>query len=284
MSAVPDGARPRPEDDAFAVRVGSRQRFRMGLRPQFAGVTILALTGSMCIGGLVPVSVAYGLAIVGLLIALVAHSIWGPIGLVALAILASWLGRGAGALGLGTTAIGYADFALIVLGVLLSVGVAKRSRQLDKMTMIMVAFGCVIGMSAVANSVPPLRAFAACLLLLEPFLMLIILLQVDHPGSRRILTNSLVVILIVQVPVAVIQWSLTGPGDGVQGTLVGAGAGAHRTRQRHAYRDLVGCDQFFTPHNHHCYLVHWIGRHLDCGCQADLGCLAVGTGGRVFEA
>lgn len=86
---------------------------------------------------------------------------------------------------------------------------------------------CAIA-SAVMNGNELLRPFVYVLLLGTPFAV-VTALVIDRPSprDRRLLGGVLLAALLVQIPVAFAQSAQKGWGDGVQGTLVGAGAGAH---------------------------------------------------------
>ncbi len=74
----------------------------------------------------------------------------------------------------------------------------------------------------------PLRPVVYFLLLAEPFALVAALL-VDPPSAamRRALLWTAGALVAIQVPVSFYQFAAHGPGDPVQGTLFGAGAGAH---------------------------------------------------------
>ena len=73
-----------------------------------------------------------------------------------------------------------------------------------------------------------LRPVLYLALLGEPFAIVGALLA-DPPSERlrRLLQGALLVLLIIQIPIAGLQFATLGPADSVQGTLYGAGAGAH---------------------------------------------------------
>ena len=82
--------------------------------------------------------------------------------------------------------------------------------------------------SAAMNRTELLRPVVYVLLLGTPFAV-VLALVIDRPSprDRRLLGGVLLAALLVQIPVAFAQSQQLGWGDGVQGTLVGAGAGAH---------------------------------------------------------
>ena len=93
---------------------------------------------------------------------------------------------------------------------------------------------CLIGLglcafaSAAVNRTELLRPVVYLLLLGTPFAVILALI-IDRPNSRdrRLLGWVLLAALIVQIPVALAQHLRSSDPDAVQGTLVGAGAGAH---------------------------------------------------------
>ena len=86
---------------------------------------------------------------------------------------------------------------------------------------------CAIA-SATVNGTELLRPAVYLVLLGTPFAV-IAALVIDRPsvGDRRLLTSVLLAALVVQIPIAFVQSRQSGNPDDVQGTLVGAGAGAH---------------------------------------------------------
>jgi len=82
--------------------------------------------------------------------------------------------------------------------------------------------------SAAMNGTELLRPFVYVLLLGTPFAV-VVALVIDRPSprDRRLLGGVLLAALLVQIPVAFAQSQGSGNPDDVQGTLMGAGAGAH---------------------------------------------------------
>jgi hypothetical protein len=89
-------------------------------------------------------------------------------------------------------------------------------------------FALAIVLSFLVNPSELLRPIVYVLLLGEPFALIAALL-VDPPSARmrRILLGTFAALLAIQVPLALLQAARSGLGDPVQGTLYGAGAGAH---------------------------------------------------------
>jgi hypothetical protein len=82
--------------------------------------------------------------------------------------------------------------------------------------------------SAAMNTTELLRPFVYILLLGTPFAV-VLALVIDPPTTRdrRLLGRVLLAALLVQIPVAFVQSRASWNPDDVQGTLLGAGAGAH---------------------------------------------------------
>jgi len=147
--------------------------------------------------------------------------------LLALAIAATWLGRGGMLIALPTTAVAFADFPLVLLALAVTVQREGADRTAPMRRWIL-ALLTVMFLSAILNGAPPLRAAAGGLLLLEPFAMIFAILRARQSvRGERLLLRATAVTLAAQLPVALYQFTTLGPGDPVQGTLVGAGAGAH---------------------------------------------------------
>lgn len=91
-----------------------------------------------------------------------------------------------------------------------------------------IALAATVFLAWLFHPAEPARAILYLLLIGEPFVLVTALL-IDPPTMRmqRILMGLLIALALVQVPIAAYQFVSLGPGDPVQGTLVGAGAGAH---------------------------------------------------------
>ena len=73
-----------------------------------------------------------------------------------------------------------------------------------------------------------LRPILYLALLGEPFAIVgALLADPPSPRLRRLLEGALVGLVLIQIPVAALQLATLGQGDTIQGTLYGAGAGAH---------------------------------------------------------
>ncbi len=116
-----------------------------------------------------------------------------------------------------------------------ALGVALFARRNDPRPPIARRLLAWLGLLALATGVSwafsgaeVLRPILYLALLGEPF-ALIIALVVDPPlpRARRALELTLLVVVLVQIPIALWQASTLGLRDPVQGTLYGAGAGAH---------------------------------------------------------
>jgi hypothetical protein len=83
-------------------------------------------------------------------------------------------------------------------------------------------------LAAIFNGSEALRPVLYLALLGEPFAIIgALLAEPPSPEQRRALQRTLFVLLLIQVPVSLFQFATLGQGDPVQGTLYGAGAGAH---------------------------------------------------------
>jgi hypothetical protein len=92
--------------------------------------------------------------------------------------------------------------------------------------LLVLAFGMVA--STTVNGTEPIRALTYLAILAEPFAIVAALL-IDPPNEaqRKFLCRTCAILIGVQVPLAYWQAARFGPGDAVQGTLYGSGAGAH---------------------------------------------------------
>ena len=73
-----------------------------------------------------------------------------------------------------------------------------------------------------------LRPLLYLALLGEPFAIVgAMCLDPPTPRARRMLERLVLALLLIQIPIAAFQFATLGPSDQVQGTLYGAGAGAH---------------------------------------------------------
>ena len=92
----------------------------------------------------------------------------------------------------------------------------------------LVALGVAIVLASLFNRSEVLRPIVYLMLLGEPFAIAGALLA-DPPSARMrlVLERLLLALVLIQIPIAALQFSRFGPGDAIQGTLYGAGAGAH---------------------------------------------------------
>ena len=73
-----------------------------------------------------------------------------------------------------------------------------------------------------------LRPLLYLALLGEPFALVgALLADPPSPAMRRALERTLLALVVIQIPIAFLQLATLGPADHIQGTLYGAGAGAH---------------------------------------------------------
>jgi hypothetical protein len=113
----------------------------------------------------------------------------------------------------------------------LAVGLLKQGAKSPLFAWLMRWLGILCLAMALAWAFNPsevLRPVLYLALLAEPFVILGALLA-DPPSARmrRALERTVLVLLMVQLPVVAMQLATYGPSDQIQGTLYGAGAGAH---------------------------------------------------------
>ena len=113
----------------------------------------------------------------------------------------------------------------------LAVGLVKRSEVsplLGRLLRLLCLLGLAVMLAWAFHPSEVLRPIVYLALLGEPFAIVAALLaDPPSPRLRRALKNTLLTLLIIQIPVAAAQFLSTGSVDRVQGTLYGAGAGAH---------------------------------------------------------
>lgn len=92
----------------------------------------------------------------------------------------------------------------------------------------LLALAAVVFLAWAFNPSEVLRPLLYLALLGEPFAIVAALcLDPPSPRGRRLLMRLLLALLLIQIPIAAYQFVTLGPSDPVQGTLYGAGAGAH---------------------------------------------------------
>lgn len=92
----------------------------------------------------------------------------------------------------------------------------------------LLALAAAILLAWAFNPSEVLRPLLYLALLGEPFAIVAALcLDPPSPRGRQLLTRALLALLLIQIPIAAYQLVTLGPSDHVQGTLYGAGAGAH---------------------------------------------------------
>jgi hypothetical protein len=136
-----------------------------------------------------------------------------------------------GLVGLGVVP-GYVQFAHLPLawgaGCVALMRGRPRSVLAHRCLIGLAIFGLAVFASTVLNHSQPLRGLAYFLLLGEPFVIVYALLAEPPEGRERsLLIYTCAALVAVQIPLAYGQWATLGFGDSVQGTLYGAGAGAH---------------------------------------------------------
>ena len=113
----------------------------------------------------------------------------------------------------------------------LAVGLLKRRtgpRLRSSHLRWLAGLGLAVVLAWVFHPSEVLRPVLYLALLGEPFAIIgALLADPPSPAMRRVLERTLVALLVIQVPLAFLQLATLGPADNVQGTLYGAGAGAH---------------------------------------------------------
>ena len=113
----------------------------------------------------------------------------------------------------------------------LAVALAKnhaRSPFLRRHLLWLAALGLAVMLAWAFHPSEVLRPVLYLALLGEPFAIVAALLaDPPSPRLRRLLEGALVGLILIQIPVAAFQFATLGQGDTIQGTLYGAGAGAH---------------------------------------------------------
>lgn len=147
--------------------------------------------------------------------------------LVLAGLILTWLGRTGEVFAVPTTVVSYADLALVPLAMLLSFCGSGRYLRPRWLVSALAAFAVVGVVSALLNGLPVVQAGVGVMLYAEPFVAVYVLMGSSVPWLRPASISTIVAVLCVQLPFAVYQWIVEGPGDPVQGTLAGSGAGAH---------------------------------------------------------
>jgi hypothetical protein len=113
----------------------------------------------------------------------------------------------------------------------LAVGLLKRrpiAPRLSKHLRWLGALGLAVALAWAFHPSEVLRPVLYLTLLGEPFAIVgALLADPPSPRLRRALEGTLLALLIIQIPLAALQLATLGPGDNIQGTLYGAGAGHH---------------------------------------------------------
>jgi hypothetical protein len=149
-------------------------------------------------------------------------------GIVLVLFCAIWL-RGLAGTGLVPSVATYLDLVLAPFVMLSALMKMRAARVIVIKLIVLVAALLVTAIgSAFANHTELLRPVVYFLLLAEPFFLVIaIMARPPVRRERKILRYALLVTVAVQLPLALVQFAVYGSGDLVQGTLVGAKAGAH---------------------------------------------------------
>ena len=126
--------------------------------------------------------------------------------------------------------LNYIHFLIILLAFIKVILEQQLHKPLfsDKIFRSLIAFLVLTLVSALYNESDLIRPIITWLLFCEPFILLFVVLYI--PISNKQLKNYLqflILIGIIQIPLASIQFFENGIGDSVQGSLIGQGAGAH---------------------------------------------------------
>lgn len=189
-----------------------------------AGVALACSFGLLAtVAPVVAVAIACAVVLIG------AVGFCGVRGILAAALLATWFGRAAPVIGFPSIALSYADLALVPLGAMLAWVEASRRGLANPRGRAPLAFLLLaLSVCAFATNTGPVRAAVGALLLIEPFLLVFALTHTrDNSTRERVMVGALIVAMVTQFPFVLYQWQTMGAGDQVQGTLIGAGAGAH---------------------------------------------------------
>jgi hypothetical protein len=193
----------------------------------------LWLSGAIAAGGLgfaVGVNEQVGFVATGVAIGLIAlgapATYW-----VAAALLASLTFRGLVTAGVLPSAATFADIGLawgaLAAALLRSV---RPSRPLPSVSQLrwLALLAAASFLSAFFAATEPTRPILYVALLGQPFaIVAALILDPPSPTQRRTLVRLAVGLVVTQIPLALWQAATLGLGDAVQGTLAGAGAGAH---------------------------------------------------------
>ena len=188
----------------------------------------LGLIGAVGMGAAMgahqPLVLSIGLVVAGLLLMPMALSLSGErliLGAVSLALFSRLLvAFGAPPL------LNYAHFGLALIALLKLT--ERRGAGIGTVAFDIGLLGLALAVitSAVANGAHPLRAAFFWLTLIEPFLFLALIMDMEE-ASRKRLRHFLVALAVAQLPFIGVQFLLHGIGDDVQGTLLDQGAGHH---------------------------------------------------------
>ena len=164
------------------------------------------------------------LAVLGVMASSASASSW-----VAAALVAALTFRGFVELGVLPAVATFVDLPL-AWGAL---AVALRRRHHDRARAPshlrwLAALAVAVAMSWLFHPTEVLRPILYLALLGQPFAIIgALCLDPPSPRARRMLKQLLLLLLVIQIPVAAFQLVAIGPFDAIQGTLYGAGAGAH---------------------------------------------------------
>ena len=198
---------------------------------RITGVWIGVIGVAVLLGALVVINPQ--VAFVATLVALGASALAAPAGYWVLAALVAALTfRGLVSLGALPSVATYVDIPLAwgaLAAALLRTRLGRtRPDWLRRQLLWLMVLGVVVLASWAFSNAELIRPFLYFALLAEPFaLVAALVLDPPPPRLRRALIGTAVALVVVQIPVGLWQATTLGLADSVQGTLYGAGAGAH---------------------------------------------------------
>jgi hypothetical protein len=192
------------------------------------GTGVVVVATSVAVGAAAVRSPA--LALLAVVAALSAAGLAAPAGVWAGATLVSALtARGLVELNVLPGAATYLDIPLAWGALFVALAHSRADDERGRrLTAGLTAFGCAVLFSWLANPSELIRPIVYFAILAQPFaLVAALLIEPPSPRVWRLLIRLSVALLLIQLPVVALQFALYGTRDSIQGTLYGAGAGAH---------------------------------------------------------
>ena len=151
-------------------------------------------------------------------------SVW-----VVASIVATFLFKGLVTVGVLPSVATFSDIFLAWGALAAALLHAPRGSSTARRLFVLLGSLCAVAIfSALANGTGVVRPIVYIALLGVPFvIVLALILSPPTPAMRRIIGLTLLLCITAQVPLAYFQAAANGIGDSVQGSLLGAGAGAH---------------------------------------------------------